>query len=47
MYFENVDFEMLKKIIHKIEVDKDRNIEIFFKVDFTYYIDSYKKKGEK
>ena len=47
MYFENPNPEILNKIIHKIEVDKERNIEIFFKVDLTYYIDSFKKKGEK
>lgn len=47
MYFENPNSEVLNKIIYKIEVDKQKNIEIFFKVDLSYYMDSYKKKGEK
>ena len=47
MYFENPNSEVLNRIIYKIEVDKQKNIEIFFKVDLSYYMDSYKKKGEK
>ena len=47
MYFENPNSEVINKIIYKIEVDKQKNIEIFFKVDLSYYMDSYKKKGEK
>lgn len=47
MYFKSPNPEILKKVIHKIEVDKDRNVQVFFKTDFSYYLDSSKEKGEK
>ena len=38
--------ELLSQIIDRIVIDKDRNIEVFFKVDVSKYIQLEKKRGE-
>ena len=38
--------ELLNDVIDKIYIDKDRNIEIFFKKNVSKYIQLEKKRGE-
>ncbi len=38
--------ELLSKVIDKIVIDKDKNIEMFFKLDVSKYIQLEKKRGE-
>ena len=38
--------EMMMEIIDKIEIDKERNVYVYFKADFKRFIDLKKNKGE-
>lgn len=44
--FKNISSEAIRKIIDKIVVDKDKNIEIHFKADFEKFCSLNKKKGD-
>lgn len=46
MKFENPTNELMFQLIDKIEVDKDKNIEVYFKCDMSKYINLVRKKGE-
>lgn len=39
--------EMMMEIIDKIEIDKERNVYVYFKVDFKRFVDLKKNKGER
>lgn len=45
MTFEFPTRELMLQLIDKIEVDEDKNIEIFFNVNLTKYINLNKEKG--
>ena len=38
--------ELLSKVIDKIVIDKDKNVEIYFKLDVSKYIQLEKKRGD-
>lgn len=38
MSFEKPDKDLMYQLINKIEVDKDKNVEVFFKVDLTNFM---------
>ena len=44
--FEKPTHELMFQLVDKIEVDKDRNIEVYFKSDISKYIGMVRKKGE-
>ena len=46
MQFEKPTNELMFQLIDKIEVDKDKNVEVYFKSDISKYIDVVRKKGE-
>lgn len=46
MQFEKPTNELMFQLIDKIEVDKDKNVEVYFKSDISKYIDMVRKKGE-
>lgn len=45
MQFEMPTNELMYQLIDKIEIDKDKNIEIFFRVDIGKYLD-FETKNE-
>jgi len=44
MKFEMPSHELMYQLIDRIEIDKDKNIEVFFKIDIGKYIDISPKK---
>lgn len=43
MKFENPTNEQMYQLIDRIEIDKNKNIEVFFKINLEKYLDSNKK----
>lgn len=44
--FEKPTHELISQLIDKIVIDKDKNVEVFFKVNITEYITLEKKNGD-
>ena len=45
MKFEMPSNELIYKLIEKIEIDKNKNIEVFFKIDIKKYVDFVIENG--
>lgn len=46
MKFEKPTHELMFELIDKIEVDKDKNIEVYFKSNISKYVNIVRKQGE-
>lgn len=46
MKFEYPSNELIHQIVDRIEIDKDKNVEVFFKVDIAKYVEISAKKGQ-
>ena len=46
MKFNYPTNELIHQIIDKILIDKDKNVEVFFKADIAKYVDIIAEKGQ-
>ena len=46
MSFKEPTNALMKEIIDRIEIDKEKNVEVFFRADFGRFVHLEKKKGE-